>query len=163
MPYRKEVGAERLLVEKNASRYPKRGIEVIEGVVGIIVCVDAKILQNLSRNCRICVRRTDVDRAAKCQQRSTIKREFIALGVPAKVIVIVEYQDTGSGVDVTTINMSCGEAADTGADNDQVVVLTGRVGRPLLALDQRMRDFERPRVRSAHPGRCRRIMHCNRR
>ena len=87
-------------------------------------------------------------------------REFVALGVAAEVVVVIEQQDAGLGTGRAEV-MGGRQAADAGADHHQVVLLTGdlRRGRgfPEGAVLHGVEDLERAGVRSAQAGQCRRI------
>jgi hypothetical protein len=79
--------------------------------------------------------------------------EFIAFGVSAEVVVVIEQQDAGVGSGELSVEECCGETADTGADDDQVVGLAVGDGfGPFFAVAQGVGGFPGAVVTAAHPG-----------
>ena len=105
--------------------------------------------------------RLDVERPTVQRQRPSVVLKLVALGVSAKVVVVVEDEHPGVPTDVFDKEVSRGEPADTATDDHEVVSLTG-VGRarevpsPLIA--ELVSDLERAVVTSAHAGARRRVV-----
>src|SRR5258707_4464756 len=55
--------------------------------------------------------------------------EFVAFGVTAEIVVIVENEDAALRVGLCTVEVRGGKAAQARADDDQVVFLAGFRGR----------------------------------
>src|SRR6202789_456281 len=81
-----------------------------------------------------------------------VQVEFIAFGMAAEIVVVVEDQNAAVGL-LCAIKMRGGEAADAPSDHDQVVFLAGtRGGRPALAVAQRVSVLEGAGMAAAHAG-----------
>ena len=75
--------------------------------------------------------------------------ELAALCVPAKIIVVVEYQNSAVVTECPAVQMGRCKAGNPGADDDQIVVLAGVVRRDHAveaAVARKVRDFERSRI-----------------
>ncbi len=87
--------------------------------------------------------------------------EFVALGVTAEIVVVVENEDA-RGLVLGAVEMRRRQPADAAADDDQIVSLAGRGDRarlrPEIAVAQRVRRFESPRMAAAQAGERRRII-----
>jgi hypothetical protein len=85
--------------------------------------------------------------------------EFVALGVAAEIVVVVENEDFGVRVAVL-IEQGGAQPADAAAHDDQIVSLAGRACQrlaDLFAIAQGVGDLERAGVGAAHAGAQRRI------
>ena len=68
----------------------------------------------------------------------TIEVEFVALGVAAEIIVVVQDQYAALGC-LGPMEVGCRQTADAAADDDQIVFFAGIGGRrPGLAVSERM-------------------------
>src|SRR4029077_19331932 len=89
-------------------------------------------------------------RAAVADQQSPGGMKLVALGVPAKIVVIVENQHARLWSGLFTVEIGSRQTADSRADDDQIIRI--RVGSgvvPALSVAQRMRDLPRSIVASA--------------
>ncbi len=87
-----------------------------------------------------------------------VQVEFVAFGVAAEIVVIVEDEDAALRL-ACAIEVGGGEAADAGADDDQVVFLAGiGGGGPGFAVAQSMSILEGTGVAAAHAGEQRRVV-----
>ncbi len=97
-------------------------------------------------------RAVDLQRAAVHEMQMTIEVEFVALGVAAEIIVVVQDQYAAFRC-LGPIEVGRRQAADAPADDDQIVFLAG-IGRrrPGLAVSERMSAFEGSGMAAAHAG-----------
>jgi hypothetical protein len=85
--------------------------------------------------------------------------EFVAFGVPAEIVVIIENEDAAICGRVCAIKVRGGETADAATDDDQIVFLSGiRRRRPGTAIAQRMSVLEGAGVAAAQAGEQRRVV-----
>ncbi len=85
--------------------------------------------------------------------------EFVALGVTAEIIVIVEQKDAAAAAALRAVEMRGGKPADAGADDDEIVALAGVLERwRRLAVAQRVGSLEGARMTAAHAGEERRVI-----
>src|SRR5579859_626844 len=100
-------------------------------------------------------RRFNRPRAAVGKEQSTTRAKFVAFGVTAKVIVIVEDENASVGL-LRAPEISSGEAADATADDDEIVRFAGvrRLPRgfPEIAVAQFVRVFKRTGVAATEAG-----------
>ncbi len=127
--------------------------------VRVPIDIDADFPDHLGGDGGIAFRRFHQHGPAVCNERAAIERELVALGMAAKIVVIVEHQDAGLRVDIATIDVRRGQAADARTDDNQVVVLAGLLRGPAPALHRGVGRFEGTRVGAAHPGLGRRVVH----
>ena len=74
-------------------------------------------------------------RAAVAEQQAVTGSKFIALGVAAEVVVIVEDKDFRIRARKLAVEMSRGKAADAATDYDQIIrFVVCRSVRPFLAV-----------------------------
>src|SRR6266404_2039316 len=79
--------------------------------------------------------------------------EFVAFGVTAEIVVIVENEDAAVRVGLCTVEVRGGKAAQARADDDQVVFLAGVRGRGRwFTVAQRMGVLEGTGVTAAQAG-----------
>ena len=150
------VGAEGLAVEEHAAGEP----HATDRASGRTRCRSAAD----RRRCRAAAacprreRRGRVDRlgAAVSDHQPTVVGELVALGVTAEVVVVVEDQDPRGRAGRLTVEERRRQAAQPGADDDQVVDLAGIGGAGDLpgaaVARQRVRGLERPDVAAAQAG-----------
>ncbi len=102
-------------------------------IFGIRSDVDAQLFDQAASF--FAVRRGTFDgiRTAEAQAKSVAHAEFIALGVAAEVVVVIEDQDAGARARRLAIEMRGREAADAAAYDDEVVSFTGILGRRQLS------------------------------
>jgi hypothetical protein len=100
------------------------------------------------------IRRVDRLAAAVTDDQAAIEHEFVALGVAAKIVVVVEDEDAGLRPMRAAIEPGRGKPADTAADHHQIVPLLGRPVRDRkcrAVANEGMRGLERAGVLSAQP------------
>ncbi len=99
--------------------------------------------------------------SAVAEQQPPVDPEFIALGVPAEIVVIVEDQNARSGAVRLAIKPRRRQSADAAADHDQIETLLDRapgdVEGAALATDL-MGDLERTGMAAPQTGQHRRII-----
>ena len=80
--------------------------------------------------------------------------EFVALGMAAEIVVVVEDQDPGPVAVQLAVEVRRRQPAEAAADHDQVVAFIELPGlvEYLVLPRQGMCYFERARVRAAHAG-----------
>src|SRR4029077_4035082 len=118
------VAAECFAIEKYAARQTERQIEAAVERTLEPGEFDAEIAQEaFGHIAPQCFWRLDRLAAAIADQRARPGRKFVALGVAAEVVVIVENENAGLRTDRATIEPCRGEAADAAADHDQIVSL----------------------------------------
>ncbi len=85
--------------------------------------------------------------------------EFVALGMSAKVVVIIDNQNPGVGPCVLAKEIGGSQAADSAAHNDEIVgfLVIDRI-RPGLAIAHPMRHFPGSVMAPTHAGFSRRII-----
>jgi len=108
------------------------------------------------------VRVLQVDRAAPSQPHGSALVKFVASGVTAEIVVVVEEQHARIGAVQLAVEMRCSQPADAGADHHQVVSRIDRdsirtAERPALTR-QRMCPLAPPWMGAAHAGAGRRIV-----
>src|SRR4029077_20630603 len=82
--------------------------------------------------------------------------ELVALGVTAKIIVVVEHEDTSLLTRALTVKVRSRQPADSASHDHQVVGFPGLGGRsfgiPLLSVAEAMSVGESAVVIPPHPG-----------
>ena len=154
------VAPEGLACEEHAAREPERGIErPLEGALEPLD-LDTEVAQQALRDTAVArPRRIDQLAAAVTDDQAPVDGEFVAPGVPAEVVVIVENENTRSRARAT-IEPRGRQAADAGADHDEVEALLDRQligGEAAARARLRVRGLERAVVLAAQPGERRRI------
>src|SRR5579859_645052 len=82
-----------------------------------------------------------------------VQVEFVAFGVTAEIVVIVQYEDAAMCLGSCAVEMRSGKTAQARADDDQVVFLAGVRGRGRwFAVAQRMGVLEGTGVIAAQAG-----------
>ena len=149
------VSAESRLVEEHRAAHPAAGIVVAIKRGFEAADIDAQILeQAVGHRAEQCLWRLQRFGAAIADQRLAADGEFVAFGVAAEIIVIVEDQDFCGGIAFAP-EPCCGKAADARADDDQVIRrLVHWFGGQIkgFAIAQAVRNFERAGVAAAHAG-----------
>ena len=129
------VGAEGLSIEEDA------GLESPLFVERRVLCclgefrnVDSEVGEQTGGIGAIGARTINEQRAAVHQIQMSIQIEFVALGMAAEIIVVVENEDAALGCS-RTVKVCGRQAADAAANDDQVVFFAG-IGcrRPALAI-----------------------------
>jgi hypothetical protein len=156
------VAAECFAIEKYAARQTERRIEAAVERTVEPGEFDAEIAQEaFGHIAPQCFWRLDRLAAAIADQCARPGGEFVALGVAAEIVVIVENENAGLRTDRATIEPCRGEAADAAADHDQIVSLFAwrivDAEAPALAREG-MRDFERAGMLAAQASQRRRIL-----
>jgi hypothetical protein len=118
--------------------------------------VDAERIQQAGGHAAIGAGAVDAERAAIDQLDFAAKRELVALGVTAKIVMVVEDQDAGGGTRPGTVEIGGGEAADPATNDDQVVMLPRfdwrGSGFQEGAVTQRVGGLETAGVAAPHSG-----------
>ncbi len=158
----KLVGAERLAVEEHAARQAERCVEIRLGALfGQHHRIDAKGFQKAIGDGAVRPRAVDRQGPAVHQLQPAAGREFIALGVTADIVVVVEDQNA-RGLVSGAVEVRRREPADAAADDDQIVILAGRGDRaglrPEVGVAQRVGGLETARMIAAQSGQRRRII-----
>ncbi len=115
------VDAPSLLVEKNLGAQAKRTIKILVYILRVRGHVNAQLLDHALGNGAIGSGALDREGASKTQAERAVHAEFVALGMSAEIIVIIENKDTGLVADRLAIEVGCCETADTAPDDDQIV------------------------------------------
>ncbi len=102
------VFAPGLLIEKVGRLKPQRVVKaMVLDVLGLVaVEVDADIQQHLHSGLVVTLGRLDIQCAAIDRQGAAVVDKLIALGVAAKVIVVIEYEHLGLGAYILDEEMS---------------------------------------------------------
>src|ERR1700692_1452081 len=118
---RKLVSAESFLIEKNARLEIERAIKIFIYVLWIGRHIDAQLFDQALGN--RAVRRWALDgiRTAESEYHAIARTEFIALGVSAKIVVIVEDQNPRVVARGLLEKMRRRETTDASTDDHQVV------------------------------------------
>src|SRR5262249_11115173 len=66
------------------------------------------------------------------QQQPTVTLKFISFGMAPKVVVVIDYKDTGLIARLLAVEMCGRKPADPAADNNKVVRFSGRVNGSIL-------------------------------
>ncbi len=157
------VAAEGLPVEIGGALQSERAIDVrLVALPGQRHRIDAEIFHQSIGDRAVRPGTVDQHRPAIHQFHPPAgKTEFIALGVAAEVIVIVEDQDFRVGPG-GAIEMRRRETGNAAAHHDQVVngidIFGLARGLPEISVTQFMRDFERAGMAAAHAGALGRIV-----
>ena len=106
-------------------------------------------------------RAVDQQGAAVDQLETAVERKFVALGVTAEIVVVVENEDAGVRM-FCPIEMRCREPADAAAHDDEIVGFIRWLEivrlRPEIAVAQAVRGFKCAGMTAAQPGQRRRII-----
>jgi hypothetical protein len=148
------VGAKGFLVEEHAGAHTALFVEfwMLSGLREFRD-VDAEGAKQACGSRPIRSGAVDVQGTAVHEVQAVLEPVLIALGVAAKIIVVVEQQDARARRGPGSVEVRGGQAADAGADNDQIVFLTGvRRRRSAAAVAQRMGGLEGSRMAAAQAG-----------
>src|SRR5262249_30723197 len=148
------VGAERFLVEE--TRRAKIGVQrLVERLVELLY-IDAEVVKHALGNVTVVAGAFDGLRSAVAKDEPAIHSKFIALGVSAEVVVIVENQNARIAAYLLTIKVRGRESADTAANDDEVVRFLGFFRRteriPMFTVAQLVRKGVGPVVVPTHAG-----------
>ena len=155
------VRPEGFAVEEHAPRQRHRLVELLveRGVEALQIHAD--VLQQLLAFGRERRRRVDGLGTAVANHQPAAVSELVALGVAAEVVVVVEHEHLRGRSGGLAVEVRRGEAAQAGADHDQVVDLAGVGGggdlKGASVAPQIVRRLERADVAAAQPGQPRRI------
>jgi len=114
------VDAESFLVKENFGTKPERTIELIVRIFRIRRNVDAEFLDQSFCYCTVGRWAFNGEGPSKAQAKRTPHAELVALGVAAKVVVIVKDQNAGIASRCLAIVMRGGETADAASDNNEI-------------------------------------------
>ncbi len=116
--------------------------------------IDTEILDQRPGVWRILERIFDVCRAAQFDEHAALVMKFVALGVAAEVVVIIEHEDSSVRTAFFLEIVSGRQAADSAAHDNEIVFLVriDGVGRiiPLLAIANQVRQFKGAGMTAAH-------------
>src|ERR1700686_3763723 len=125
-------------------------------ILGIGRNIDAQLLNHALGYGAIRSGTLDRKRAAETQAEGIVYAELVALGVSAKVVVVVEDEDTSLAAGRLAVKMRGRETADAAADDDQVIDFAGvfRLARgfPEHAVAQAVSRVKRTRMAAPHSG-----------
>src|SRR5262245_14475945 len=103
----------------------------------------------------VLTRTLDGLRPSITQEGSISTAKFVALRVPAEVVVVVENEDLRVFRDLLTVEVCGRKTADTATHNNQIVVLRGifwvSINVPGFAIAQPVRVAEASVVIATHP------------
>src|SRR5450631_1149790 len=105
----------------------------------------AELGQKALRGVAVGKGRFNAHRAAERQVGAALMTEFVALGVSAEVVVIVEQEDLAGAAECLAIKIRRRQAGDAGADHHQIVLLAGVRGLDrarVRAVPELVGDFE---------------------
>ena len=133
----------------------QRGVKLFVGGVGSgKTCqIHTNILQQTRRPLVVASGRFYFQSTAVQHDELVLVAQFVALGMAAKVIVVVENQDLGISADVLEIVIGARQSAQAPAHHHQIVDLAGLLGPgyiDMLLIAQGMGAFERSRMRAPH-------------
>ena len=157
------VCAPGLFVEKVPAAQSERPVKIVIGSVVRLepVEIDPDVRKQFLGRFVVTLGRLDVQRSAIDGEQASVVSKFIAFGVPAEIVVIVEDQNAGIAAGALQEVVGRAQPADSSADDHQVVALVGvRDGGQinLAAVAQLMRRLEGSDMVAAHSGQRRRIV-----
>ena len=91
------------------------------------VLVEANVIHELSCGVAVASDGLNILCAAQADHHSAVPVKFIAFGVAAEVVVVVQYQNVCIWTHLLTVKMGRGEAAHTRAHHDQIIVLVQKL------------------------------------
>src|ERR1700679_61208 len=86
------IGTEGLLIEKNLLFQPERGVELLVVVLRVGGDIDAEVADQAFRYRAIGGGALDRVSASKAKHEGFVYMEFIPFGMPAKVVVVLQYE-----------------------------------------------------------------------
>ena len=153
------VRTEGFFVEKDRLAHTAGFIEVFVVIFLETLHYDTEILEQLLGLRTVKIGTCDGLRAAIADDQTVSTVELVALGMTAKIVVIVEDKNFGVWPALLTIKERGGKSADAAADNDEIVRIgIGRRICPGFAVTHGMGDFPRTIMATTHAGLCRRIV-----
>ena len=147
------VLTESLFIEEHPAAEAELAITARDAFDGLeIACaIDTELPQEAGGDGAVLRGCFDVERAAIHQIHAAGVPELVTLGVAPEIVVVVEDQDLGARAELLAVEMRLRQAADTPADNDEIVTL-----RKLRRRDggstvtNIVSDFERAGMAPAH-------------
>ena len=138
------IGAKGLAIKEGAAVQPKAGVElVVFAPEAERFDIDAQLADESGRDRTVWARAVDLERAAVEELQTLAHVKFIALGVAAEVIMIVQHQNARIGAVPGPKEMRGRQSADTTADDDEIVGLPGVAAGPRIpSIPQRVCGFE---------------------
>ena len=117
--------SESFAIEENTGPQFERIVQPLIVSLVKFLRVDTKFGQQSLGDGAVAGRAFDGLSAAVAEQHPVPGFELVALGVPAKIVVVVENQDACPASGSLAIEVRCCQSADAPADHHQVVALAG--------------------------------------
>src|SRR5260370_21399391 len=115
------VCVKRLLVEEYVRTQTERTIEILIHIFGIRSYVDAQLADQALGDRAVRRRALDGKRTPESQAKRTAYTKFIALGVAAKVVVVVKDENAGALTLSLAIELCSSQSADASSHDDEVI------------------------------------------
>ena len=122
------VDSKRFFIKEDFGAQAERMIQILVYVFGIRRNIDAQLLNHTLSHGAIGSGALNREGAAKTQAECVVHAEFVALGVSAEIVVVIENEDASLRARRLAIEVRRREAADAAADNDQIVGFAGVFG-----------------------------------
>jgi hypothetical protein len=146
------VGAERFAVEEGGALQPGINLRLI-ALFGQRVGIDAQCPDQPVGDLGIRIGAVDLQRAAVHQHHMAADMEFVALGMAAEIVVVLQDQDARLGPGLA-VEIGRGETGNAAAHHDQIELLVrvvqGGGAVPEIAVAQLVRRFEGAGMAAAH-------------
>ena len=150
------VGAKRFLVEENARLQTQGTVKIFVDIVVIRRHINPEFFDQSPGDGAIGRRALNGIGAAESQNRAAARAKFVALGVPAEIIVVLENQDARFVARGLAEIVRRGQSAEPSADDDQIVGFARVHGLgstvPKSVVFDFVHGFERPGVIAAQAG-----------
>src|SRR6202166_5298941 len=134
----------------------ERAIEISVVILGIGSDVDAQFFNQATRFLAVGSGALDRIRSAEAETEGVADAELVALGVSAKVVVVIENENAGVRASRLAIEVSGRKAADAAPYDDEIVgfagVLRGAGCVPESAVAQGVRGVGRAGMAAAQSG-----------
>ena len=140
------VCAKRFLVEEYVRTQTERTIEILIHILGIRGDVNAQLADQALGDRAVWRGTLDGKRAAESNAKRIAHTKFIALGVAAKVVVVIKNENARALTHGLAIEVGSSESADASAHDDEVIEFAGIFGLaggiPEGSVAQRVRRIE---------------------
>src|ERR1019366_790733 len=150
------VGPKGFLVEENPWLQTQRTVEIFADILVIRRHINPKLFDQSLCACAIGSRAFNGIGAAESQNRTTARAKFVALGVPAEVIMVLKNQDARLVARSLAEIMRRGQSADASSHDHQIIGFASVHGLgsvlPESTVAESVHAFERPRMISAQAG-----------
>jgi hypothetical protein len=152
------IDAKGLPVEEDRGLQTVKDVRVgrLSGLVAQFHWIDTQLIHQSTRLFAVWKWGFYGQSSAVGDQQAALRAKFIALGVAAEVIMIVQNENAGGRAGARAVEVGSGQAADAAADDDEVKSLA-RINRfssslPEIAVAQGVRHLKRSPVTSSHAG-----------